>query len=118
MPIPNDSEKNACPSAETNTPAFSLLKSGLRKKSTPAEALGNDSDTPHNTNNITKSNGINVLDIFSIPPLTPFKSIKRLIANTTAIHIRGEATDCTESANVAANASFISDADAPAVMPA
>ena len=68
------SEKNACPNALTTVPGVIAEKSGLRKNSSPADALSSDSDTPQNISSKMKSTGIITFDILSMPACTPRSS--------------------------------------------
>ncbi len=71
MPMPRLSEKKVCPRALTSTAGVILLKSGLRKYSSPTPASGRVSVTQHSASNITNSTGISTLLKRSMPFCTP-----------------------------------------------
>ena len=64
-------EKNACPSASSNTFSSTLEKSGFSRNSTPFIAPGREQEAITITINRKKSIGISILDAFSIPLRTP-----------------------------------------------
>ncbi|MOA01707.1 hypothetical protein D3C78_1211280 [compost metagenome] len=71
VPMPNESEKKACPRATSVASALSLEKSGRKKKDAPSPAPGRVNARIINTISKISMPGINILLNFSIPEDTP-----------------------------------------------
>ena len=63
-----------------------LLKSGLKRNSSPSAALGSINELMQNTISITNSSGISMLAIFSMPFCTPRISTTKLIIKNSTVH--------------------------------
>ena len=108
MPMPSDSEKNACPSALSRVPGVTTLQSGCRKKLTPAAASGRLRDLTQKTASSRKSRGIRMFESRSIPFCTPHMRMPVLTAIMMNVAHSGFHVVEMYSFILAANTAFIS----------
>ena len=83
VPMPIESEKNACPSATSTVEGVTFEKSGRKRNRTPSPPPGISSEWIDSAIRITNSSGISTLAERSMPFCTPIVMTK-CVASTNS----------------------------------
>ena len=107
MPLPSDSEKNACPNAARKVWPSTADQSGLNRYATPASPPGRVSERMAMPIMMTKSTGIMTFEKLSMPFLTPDTTMPAVTARKTVWQISGVQVEVEKVENMEARRSSL-----------